>query len=150
MTTPFDEVTRIGSAVSDVLEEVFGTVAEVRAAGLRGLERPERTVEPSCSAPFPGLEDSARALLQSQGQLAIGLGAIAAPQPDRRLPLRLQWWQIDPSSDLVLALDPDLKPSQRSACTTTPQRRGSMCRAAPVSGTSRVPTSTFTGPGGTC
>jgi hypothetical protein len=111
VTTPSDEATRIGSVVSDVIERVFGTVAEVRAATLRGFEQTERTVGPDALTPFPRLEDSVRALLESPGQLAIGLGAVVAPQPHLRLPLRLQWWQMDPSSSLVLALDPDLKPS---------------------------------------
>jgi hypothetical protein len=111
VTTPSKEATRIGSAVSEVIEQVFGTVAEVRAAAVRGLEQGQPTVGPSALTPFPGLEGPVWALLQSPGQLAIGLGAVVAPQPDVRLPLRLQWWQMDPSSHLVLALDPDLKPS---------------------------------------
>ncbi len=112
MTTPVDEVARIGSAVSEVVEEVFGTVAEVRAAGLRRARTtPNARSDLVLLLRSRGSRTRLRALLQSPGQLAIGLGAIVAPQPDRRLPLRLQWWQIDPGSDLVMALDPDLKPS---------------------------------------
>ena len=111
MTTPADEATRIGSAVSEVVEQVFRTVAEVQAAAVRGLEQGQPTVGPGALTPFPGLEDPVRALLQSPGQLAIGLGAVVAPQPDLRLPLRLQWWQMDPGRSLVMALEPDLKPS---------------------------------------
>ncbi len=111
MSTPSDQATRIGSAVSDVIEQVFGSVDDVRAATLRGLEQGQPTVGPGAPPPLPGLADRVRILLQSPGQLAIGLGAIVAPQPDLRLPLQLQWWQMDPGSSLVLALDPDLKPS---------------------------------------
>jgi hypothetical protein len=68
----------------------------------------------SATAPvhaFAGLEGPIREELSRPGQLAVGLGLIAVPGPDRELPLRLEWWQVDAGSDRLLALDPDLRPS---------------------------------------
>jgi Cache domain len=55
------------------------------------------------------LEERARELLAAPGQLAVGLGLVAAPQPDRDV--RLLWWQADPDADRVVALRPDLRPA---------------------------------------
>lgn len=102
----------IAAAVTAVVERVFETVVEVRTAALRHLDAVvPADAGPSSAAPAPELEVPARSLLRAPGQLAIGLGVIAAPQPGRDLPVRLQWWQVDPETDRILALDPDLKPS---------------------------------------
>jgi hypothetical protein len=49
--------------------------------------------------------------LREPGQIAVGLGLVAAPRPELDLPLRLQWWQVDPDGDLLVQLDPDLRPA---------------------------------------
>ena len=104
-----NEAGRIAAAVSAAVERVFGTVAEVRTAAVRDME-PTVPAGATVGAE-PELEPPVRRLLRSPGQLATGLGVIVAPQPGGDLPVRLQWWQVDPGSDRVLALDPDLRPS---------------------------------------
>ena len=42
---------------------------------------------------------------------AVGLGLVVAPRPDRGLPLRLEWWQVDPDGSRLRTLEPDLRPS---------------------------------------
>jgi hypothetical protein len=90
---------RIGAAVSDLVEEVFGTVAEVRAAALRTR---------SADGTFPGLAAALQALLTAPGQPAVGLGVMGAPDGDR--PGQLYWWQLEPGSGRVDELAPDLRP----------------------------------------
>ena len=41
----------------------------------------------------------------------MGLGLVVAPQPGRGLPLRLEWWQVDPDGGRLRTLEPDLKPT---------------------------------------
>jgi hypothetical protein len=55
------------------------------------------------------LEARARALLGAPGQLAVGLGLVAAPAPHRDA--RLLWWQAEPDGGRVTALRPDLRPA---------------------------------------
>lgn len=100
-----DEVARIGAAVSEVVERVFGTVAAVRAATLRSPARAGLRAGP------PVLDDGVRDLLREPGQLAVGLGLVVAPRPEQDLPLRLEWWQVDPDAGHIRALEPDLKPT---------------------------------------
>jgi len=104
-TSRADEVTRVGAAVSAVVERLFGAVAAVRAAALRS----SAWDEPRSGRPV--LDDSVRDLLRAPGQLAVGLGLVVAPQPGRGLPLRLEWWQVDPDSGRLRTLEPDLKPT---------------------------------------
>jgi hypothetical protein len=59
----------------------------------------------------PVLDDGVRELLHAPGQLAVGLGLVVAPQPDRGLPLRLEWWQVDPDGGQLRTLEPDLRPT---------------------------------------
>jgi hypothetical protein len=100
-----DEVARVGSAVSEVVERLFGTVAAVRAAALRSSARD------GLRAGRPVLDDSVRDLLREAGQLAVGLGLVVAPQPEQGHPLRLEWWQVDPDGGHLRTLEPDLKPT---------------------------------------
>ncbi|HZG91981.1 MAG TPA: cache domain-containing protein [Pseudonocardia sp.] len=99
------ELARVCAAVSAAVEGVFGTVAAVHAAALR----------PTALTAFrtgrPVLDDDVRELLRAPGQLAVGLGLVVAPRPDRELPLRLEWWQVDPDGGALRTLEPDLKPS---------------------------------------
>ena len=55
------------------------------------------------------LADRVRELLGSAGQLAVGLGLVVAPGPQRELQLR--WWQTDPATGRLVALHPDLRPA---------------------------------------
>lgn len=96
-----DAVARVGAAVSDVVERLFGTVTAVRAAAVRCPAWDGR----------PVLDDSVRDLLHAPDQLAVGLGLVVAPQPGRGLPLRLEWWQVDPDGGRLRSLEPDLKPT---------------------------------------
>jgi len=99
-----DEVARVGAAVSEVVERLFGTVTAVRSAALRS----SAWDDPRSGRPV--LDDSVRDLLREPGQLAVGLGLVVAPQPERGLPLRLEWWQVDPDGGRLRTLEPDLKP----------------------------------------
>lgn len=100
-----DEVARVGAAVSEVVERLFGTVTAVRAAALRP------SVREGLRAGRPVLDDGVRDLLREQGQLAVGLGLVVAPQSERGLPLRLEWWQVEPDGGRLRTLEPDLKPT---------------------------------------
>jgi hypothetical protein len=115
---------RIQSAVTRTVEAVFSAVDEVHAAALRCHEEATAGGAAALLAdPFAGIQGPVRALLAEPGQLAVGLGMIVAPRSDSglpgddglpgrtELPVHLEWWQLDPASDLVLALDPDLRPS---------------------------------------
>lgn len=94
----------VSGAVSDVVERVFATVAQVRDAALRPAARE------GLADGRPVLGDDVRDLLHAPGQLAVGLGLVVAPRPERGLPLRLEWWQADPDGGRVRALEPDLRP----------------------------------------
>jgi hypothetical protein len=100
--TGADEAARIGAAVSGAIERVFAAVSLVHTAALRAL---------TGSGPGPTLAEQVRELLCEPGQIAVGLGLVAAPRPELDLPLRLQWWQVDPDGDRLVQLDPDLRPA---------------------------------------
>ena len=94
------EGARIGAAVSGTIERVFAAVSVVHTAALRFLE--------------DGGSDRAfgarvAELLREPGQIAVGLGLVTAPLPERDL--QLHWWQADPAVDRVVQLDPDLRPA---------------------------------------
>ena len=99
------EVARVAAAVADVAEQVFGTVDEVHAAA----------VEPGARAGFatgrPVLPAGVRELLRRPGQLAVGVGLVVAPRREAELPLRLEWWQVDPERGHLRTLEPDLRPT---------------------------------------
>jgi hypothetical protein len=97
---------RIAAAVTEVVERVFGTVAEIRPAALTLLDG-----EPDGAAASAALEQRVRALLAAPGQLAVGLGLIVAPRSGNGFRRRLHWWQVDPATDRLVALDPDLRAS---------------------------------------
>jgi hypothetical protein len=99
------EALRVGAAVSAVVEQVFATVARVHDTALRSLEREGRRAS---RAVLPaGTQD----LLHEPGQLAVGLGLVVAPRPEEGLPLRLEWWQVDPGDGSLRTLEPDLRPA---------------------------------------
>jgi hypothetical protein len=99
---------RIGAAVGGLVEEVFGTVAEVRAAALQSLREADGAER--ATAEFPGLAEPLQALVRQPGRLASGLGLMVAPSPALDLRVQLHWWQLDPVSGVVRELDPDLRP----------------------------------------
>lgn len=100
--TRADEGARIGAAVSGAIERVFAAVSVVHTAALRSL---------TGAGPGPTLAEQVRELLREPGQIAVGLGLVAAPRPELDLPMRLQWWQVDPAADRLVQLDPDLRPA---------------------------------------
>ncbi|MGY1704718.1 hypothetical protein ACI79C_09100 [Geodermatophilus sp. SYSU D00697] len=103
--TPAGEVARVRAAVAEVVEQVFATVGRVRAAASRPAARS------GLRAGRPVLGDDVRELLLRPGQLAVGLGLVVAPRPDRGLPLRLEWWQSEPEDGRLRTLEPDLRPT---------------------------------------
>ncbi|WP_100497815.1 cache domain-containing protein [Geodermatophilus chilensis] len=99
------EVARVAAAVSDLVEQVFVTVARVHEATLRSVERE------GLRAGRWVLPDGVQELLRAPGQLAVGLGLVVAPRPEEGLPLRLEWWQVDPDGGKLHTLEPDLRPT---------------------------------------
>lgn len=106
MTAGTGQGSRIAAAVTDVVEDVFATVAQVRAAALEDLQ----DGGPQEDARFPGLSDQLQALLRRPGQLACGLGLMVAPPARLGVPVQLHWWQVDPAGEVLRELDPDLRP----------------------------------------
>jgi hypothetical protein len=100
--TQADEAARIGAAVSGSIERVFAAVSVIHTAALRELTR---------AGSGPPLDEQVQELLREPGQIAVGLGLVAAPRPQRDLPPRLQWWQVDPAAGRLVQLDPDLRPA---------------------------------------
>ena len=105
MTPGTDEAARVAAAVSDLVEQVFITVARVREAVLRSVERD------GLRARRWVLPDGVQELLREPGQLAVGLGLVVAPRPELGLTQRLEWWQVDPDGGQLHTLEPDLRPA---------------------------------------
>jgi hypothetical protein len=95
---------RVAAVVAEAVERVFASVADLRVAALAALGSGD-----SATAGAADLEARARDLLAAPGQLAVGLGLVAAPRPDRDV--RLLWWQADSDGGPVTALRPDLRPA---------------------------------------
>ncbi len=104
MTDPDGAVGRIAAVVTAAVERVFACVADLHDAALAALGG-----EAAARTGAADLEERARDLLAVPGQLAVGLGLVAAPRPDRDV--RLLWWQADPDGGRVAALRPDLRPA---------------------------------------
>ena len=94
---------RVGTAVAEVVARVFATVTAVRGAALGPAARD------GFRTGAPVLGDDVRDLLLEPGQLAVGLGLVVAPRQE--LPLRLEWWQVDPVGGRLRTLEPDLRPT---------------------------------------
>jgi hypothetical protein len=105
MTVPDGAEGRIAGVVTTAVERLFGCVADLHDAALAALGVADQAARPAAA----DLEERARELLAAPGQLAVGLGLVAAPRPDRDI--RLLWWQADPDSGRVAALRPDLRPA---------------------------------------
>ena len=105
MTRPEETAGRIAGVVTAAVERVFACVADLHDAALAALSSGEETARTGATR----LEERARELLAAPGQLAVGLGLVAAPRPDRDV--RLLWWQADPEGGRVTALRPDLRPA---------------------------------------
>jgi hypothetical protein len=93
---------RIAGIVTAAVERVFACVEGLREAALAALV-------PGGEDGAADLERCAREVLTAPGQLAVGLGLVAAPRPDRDV--RLLWWQADPDGGPITALRPDLRPA---------------------------------------
>lgn len=104
---PAGAAARIGAAVAGTIERVFAAVSVVHAAALRSLA----ALPGSAAEAGPTFDEQVKELLREPGQLAVGLGLVAAPRPRLDLPLRLRWWQVDPAADRLVQLDPDLRPA---------------------------------------
>ena len=146
MTIP---VGPIAGVIAAAVERVFASVADLHDTALAALD----AGEPGAEAGAGDLEGRARQLLAAPGQLAVGLGLVAAPRPDREI--RLLWWQADPDSGRTTALRPDLRPASldfydypSTEWFDVPRRTGRRHVVGPyvdVHGTGRY-LLTFTGP----
>lgn len=97
------EAAQVSTAVAEVVERVFATVAAVRTAALRPAARDKLTTG------APVLGQDVQDLLLEPEQLAVGLGLVVAPRGE--LPLRLEWWQVDRDRGRLRTLEPDLRPT---------------------------------------
>jgi len=107
------ETARITAAVVETVERVFDTVVAVHEAALRSLTG-DPGAGPGSDAlgrERPALDLQLQHLLRASGRLVVGLGLVVAPRPELGLPLRLQWWQVDPVGGRLRVLEPDLKPA---------------------------------------
>jgi hypothetical protein len=104
MTTPEAAADRVVEVVTAVVERVFACVDALHDAALAALGAGEPAARGA-----EDLQQRARTLLAEPGQLAVGLGLVAAPHQDRDV--RLLWWQADPDGDRIAALRPDLRPA---------------------------------------
>ena len=144
------EVEHVAAAVTEVIERVFDTVAELHPAALHVLQ-----AGANAGGAEAALEAQVRALLAAPGQFAVGLGLIVAPRPENGVHRRLHWWQVDPAAGRLVALDPDLRSSSLGFYDYTaadwfavPQRTGRRHVVGPyvdVHGTGRY-LLTLTGP----
>jgi hypothetical protein len=100
--TATKQADRIGTAVSGVIEQVFAAVGIVHTAALRSL---------TGAGTGSTLAEQVSELLREPGQLAVGLGLVAAPRPQLNSAMQLKWWQVDPTVDRLTQLDPDLRPA---------------------------------------
>jgi len=105
MTVPDGHADRIAGVVTGAVERVFADVADLRVAALAALGPGERAARAGAT----DLEHRVQELLAAPGQLAVGLGLVAAPRPD--LDVRLLWWQSDSAGGRIAALRPDLRPA---------------------------------------
>jgi hypothetical protein len=105
MTVPDGAADRIAGVVTAAVERVFACVTDLHDAALAALGAGDQAARDAAA----DLEERARELLAEPGQLAVGLGLVAAPRPD--VDVRLLWWQADPDGGGVAALRPDLRPA---------------------------------------
>jgi hypothetical protein len=105
MTGTAVDADRIAAVVAAAVERVYAAVADLEGAALTAVGAGEQEAHAGAAE----LEQRARALLTAPGQLAVGLGLVAAPRPDRDV--RLLWWQVDPDGGRLVALRPDLRPT---------------------------------------
>lgn len=94
----------VAEVVTGAVERVFGCVAALHDAALAALGAGGQAARGAAD-----LEEQARDLLSARGQLAVGLGLVAAPRPEHDV--RLLWWQADPDGGRITALQPDLRPA---------------------------------------
>ena len=105
MTHPEGAAGRIAGVVTAAVERVFACVAVLHDPALAALGLGEQAAQDGAA----DLRERAQELLSAPGQLAVGLGLVAAPRPDRDV--RLLWWQAEPGGGRVTALRPDLRPA---------------------------------------
>ena len=105
MTVPDVDAGRLAEVVTAAVERVFACVADLHDAALAALGAGEQAAGTGAA----DLEERARERLAAPRQLAVGLGLVVAPRPDRDV--RLLWWQAEPDSGRITALRPDLRPA---------------------------------------
>jgi Cache domain len=94
----------LAAVVAAAVERVFACVAGLHDAALAALGAGGPAQDGAAH-----LERCARGVLTAPGQLVVGLGLVAVPDPDRDV--RLLWWQADPDGGAITALRPDLRPA---------------------------------------
>ncbi|UNX56635.1 cache domain-containing protein (plasmid) [Georgenia sp. TF02-10] len=97
-------------AISEAIEGIFATVAEVRRVTLArhaaATAAGRRFADEDVRALAPAYVD----LLRAPGEVAVGLGIILEPGTLADHPLRLEWWQWSPQRDAPVPLEVDLHP----------------------------------------
>ena len=135
-------------AISAVVEGVFRTVEQVRAAALQAIDANAQNgvAEHIAQNIAAEIDRTVRRLLLDPEQPVIGLGVVFEPhqagpagapatvptiEPQSGAAQQLRWWQVDPTAGSLQLLTPDLRPSslgyydyQAADWFTVPRRTG--------------------------
>lgn len=96
--------------ISEAIEGVFATVAEVRRLALDCHAAAVAAGRSFDDTDVRGLAPDLVDLLEAPGGLAVGLGVILEPGTIPDHPLRLEWWQRSPERGAPVPLEVDLHP----------------------------------------
>lgn len=96
------------TVISEAIEDVFATVAEVRRTTLASHAAVTAAGRTWTDDDVHGLAPAFVDLLRSPGEVAVGLGIILEPGTLASHPLRLEWWQWTSGRDAPVPLEVDL------------------------------------------
>lgn len=107
---PITQTPDPAGVISEAIEGIFATVAEVRRLALAShaaaVAEGRAFLDPDVRGLAPAFVD----LLEAPDQLAVGLGIILEPGTLPSHPLRLEWWQRSTGRDAPVPLEVDLHP----------------------------------------
>lgn len=98
------------TVISEAIEGIFATVAVVRRLTLACHAAAAAEGRAFADSDVRGLAPAFVDLLESPGQLAVGLGIILEPGTLPSHPLRLEWWQRSTGREAPVPLEVDLHP----------------------------------------
>jgi hypothetical protein len=104
------ELTDVASVVTDVVEQVFTTVDDVRRLALSCHGTAAGAGRRLTDADIRGLAPELLSRMRRPGEVAVGLGLILEPGLLPTHELRLEWWQWPVGRGEPAPLDVDLRP----------------------------------------